>query len=321
MKASQTRNVKILLILTLASTLTLLTLNMLIGAVYRNLGFVSLLKDTSPRSAIAEYAFGEALHLTKTDYHALLGLGVVYLRQGKDSLALTFLSQAVRFDDREPVLKYWQGEALLKLGQIEQGAATWREAAGNSWFAHLTMAKALRARGFTEASLQELELAMDAPDLDASKKVDLLLTMAEAYVYRWSDAKITRGYAERALEISPSNAHAHTVMAWTHLQLGEFQQAVTEGKRAIELGDSSNEPFEIVGRASLALGQIDDAIQFLEVSVAKAPWVLQPHVELGRAYLANGRKDLAAEQFRKALEISPQLPEAVQGLQAATENP
>ena len=76
-----------------------------------------------------------------------------------------------------------------------------------------------------------------------------------------------------------------------------------------------------MGRASRALGVTDDAIYFLEQSIARNPGVLYPYVELGYAYLTKGRKDLAAEQFRKALEIAPGLPDAVQGLRQATENP
>ena len=254
------------------------------GLALRNLGFVRLLKNPSG-SSIAQRAFEMALNVTAgLDRQSLLGLSIVHLRQGDYSLALTLVSRAYGLDGNDPLLFYWQGEALIKAGEIERGVEAWRRTGDLGYWR-------------------------------------LLLTEAERHVYDWGNAKITRLFVERLVQVDPSSRRAHTILAWTHLQLGEYPQAAAEGKRAIELGDNSNEQFEIVGRASRALGVTDDAIYFLEQSIARNPGVLYPYVELGYAYLTKGRKDLAAEQFRKALEIAPGLPDAVQGLRQATENP
>ena len=144
--------------------------------------------------------------------------------------------------------------------------------------------------------------------------------------------------AERALQLDPTLAEAHTSLAWAEFHGLEWAEAAKEFQRAIELNASyptahswygeylmaqgrfeqAQEEMTIAHRldalspaVNLALGyrfyyarQYAQAIEQEQKSLAMDPGFAPAHLYLGRAYQQNRAFPEAIAEFRKALDIS-----------------
>jgi tetratricopeptide (TPR) repeat protein len=115
---------------------------------------------------------------------------------------------------------------------------------------------------------------------------------------------------ERALQLAPGSALAHSVAGRVYADLNDFARANTEGQKAIDLsskGDSSFLSFAYLNLGGIFYAQrrYDEAIRAYVTSQSYDRTWAVPHNSLGNLYLAINRPLEASEEFEKAAKLEP----------------
>jgi tetratricopeptide (TPR) repeat protein len=83
-------------------------------------------------------------------------------------------------------------------------------------------------------------------------------------------------------------------------------------------GDAKNRPPEFalnaLGYDSLANGKTDDAIRIFQKNVEEFPDSSNVYDSLGEAYAAAGKKELATENYERAIKLDPKNQNAIERL-------
>jgi Flp pilus assembly protein TadD len=107
-------------------------------------------------------------------------------------------------------------------------------------------------------------------------------------------------YLEKAAQLSPWDAKAHSNLGAALAEEGRSAEAIAECERALQLS-----PGDVEGQANLAIalakaGRTDDAIAHFEKAVSASPDSSELHFYLGRLLATQGRFDEAIPQLEKA---------------------
>lgn len=171
-----------------------------------------------------------------------------------------------------------------------------------------------------------------------------------------------QGQYERAVNVTleelgenPRNLDAYTVLGWSLLALGRYDDALEYGRRGLEVSRFDHRIVHIVGEANYQLGNNVEALQYLQNYAALAPrgtlidevYYLMGEIHirleeyhhadiaittavfldgtrgrwwarLGYAREMAGSPEFALEAYRSALERNPNLIEAQRGLDRLT---
>jgi predicted O-linked N-acetylglucosamine transferase (SPINDLY family) len=122
---------------------------------------------------------------------------------------------------------------------------------------------------------------------------------------------------DRALRITPRNAHAHNHRAAALLALGRAEEAVASSEQALRLDPTLAAAHTNRGNALAALGRFADAIASFEEALRLAPGAVGALNNLGLALLSAGRPAEALERFEHALRHRPDEPALLTRLAAA----
>lgn len=142
----------------------------------------------------------------------------------------------------------------------------------------------------------------------------------KAYGYQMSgDLEAAIENYKRSIAAYPT-AEAYTFLGWTYSFQGRLKEAIEECKKAIQVDSDFGNPYNDIGAYLIELGRYDEAILWLERAILAKRYEPRhfPHYNLGRVYLVKGMIKKAAEEFQKALAISPDYPlakEAIEKLQ------
>ena len=112
--------------------------------------------------------------------------------------------------------------------------------------------------------------------------------------------------ALKALELDNTLSEAHTSLAMINLLYDwDWPSAEREFKRAIDLDPNNANAHHWYSHYLLPMGRIDESLTESNRALDKAPLDLILNVHLGWHYLYTRQYHLAAEQFKKALEMDP----------------
>ena len=129
-----------------------------------------------------------------------------------------------------------------------------------------------------------------------------------------------------AIEADETNAEAHFKMGLVHFNLGEYEQAEASFTRSMELDPQrTSAVLHNLGVLAYQVGDMETAITQFEAALSADPEDADTHYQLGAAFLIQAfpvgalepEPDLlqkAQNEFRRALELAPNKPEALVGL-------
>lgn len=102
-------------------------------------------------------------------------------------------------------------------------------------------------------------------------------------------------------------ADAHTYLGWAYSYLGRLNEAIAECEVAIGLDPEFGNPYNDIGVYLMQQQRFDDAIPWLERAKTAKRYQPRhfPHINLGRIYLGKGMIQKAIEEFRGALQFTP----------------
>jgi tetratricopeptide (TPR) repeat protein len=96
---------------------------------------------------------------------------------------------------------------------------------------------------------------------------------------------------KRELEISPSNASANEMLAWSALTQNDAATALPYAQKALQLDPTLPGAQLVLGRSLTETGNLKDGIERLETALQTDPNNLEIHIALATAYSRDGRKD------------------------------
>jgi serine/threonine protein kinase/tetratricopeptide (TPR) repeat protein len=148
-----------------------------------------------------------------------------------------------------------------------------------------------------EAALKALEL-----DDTLAEAHNSLAFIKTDYDWDWSGAE--REF-QRAIELNPSYALAHSEYGLHLHGMGRFEESIAEGKRSVELDPLSLLDNRLLGQSFYFARQYDQAIEQFRKTLELDPNFPGTHRYLGGAYLQKSMYKEGIAEIEKELVISP----------------
>jgi type IV pilus assembly protein PilF len=147
---------------------------------------------------------------------------------------------------------------------------------------------------------------------DPNGAAEINLGLGRGYLER-GQLQVALEKLNKALELNPKLAPAHTLVAVVYEKIGETQQAETHYKRAVELAPKSGAMNNNYGTFLCHQRRYDEAeVRF--VQALADPFYETPEIALanrGSCALSAGKDDIAEQSFRAALKRRPDQAEAL----------
>jgi tetratricopeptide (TPR) repeat protein len=109
---------------------------------------------------------------------------------------------------------------------------------------------------------------------------------------------------KRELEVAPSNAAAHVMLAWYSLMRNNSSEALPYAKLAVSEAPSMASAQLVLGRSLTETADLPSGIEHLEKALQLEPDNLEAHLALAKAYSKSGRKDDAQRERRQSLQLT-----------------
>ena len=182
----------------------------------------------------AAAAYGKALEFTPDSVGARLGLGYVYLQQGRAEDGLNEYNRAIAADPKSAPAYFGIADANLRMGRFSEAvvaAAKVLEFDPRYRQAHYLMATALARMGKTSESDKEFEIFRQA-EAEARSQTDHIRDIS--VFNQEATAKMTEGHAEEAVQMLQKAIETFPDSATAFLNLGAAQSKLGQHKAAAE---------------------------------------------------------------------------------------
>lgn len=248
-------------------------------------------------------------------------LAEVLMRLGRFKQAIGPAESALRLKANNPrVLHELLAHAYEQVGWIDDAIDHLREIVKqdpNDIAARLRLAKALSSRnGYTDMAIEELNRVLAAqPD---SPEVHTLLGRLYASKGQLENAKAEFLEARRLAAGNKELTLAATLgLAQVYCDLGEFSRARIEAKSVLAIDPANSVATVELAYTMIAEGHYSEAVATLENAKIDDSFRAEYLSCLGYGLLGLSRMEEAAEKFKEAVQIAPDLPEAHHGLSLA----
>lgn len=258
--------------------------------------------------AQAEEAFQSALQLNGDNAGLRAELGALYLAQNRENLALQELRKAVDFDPGNREARLRLAALYEKHGRVDFALGELKEAL------RFHPEDAILHRKIGELYLQGKDLDRALTHFEDVVKLDPLC--AEMH-HKLGQIYLKKDYAQKSLEfyrqaveLKKLNPEYREDLAMAYYCQGDIKSAVVELQKAARV--ANNDPnqgnyLKSIGMMFLELKNFDQAEDYLKASCNVQPNDAQTRGLLGQLFSRQGLTNLAIGEFRKALELQPNL--------------
>jgi TolB-like protein/DNA-binding winged helix-turn-helix (wHTH) protein/Tfp pilus assembly protein PilF len=166
---------------------------------------------------------------------------------------------------------------------------------------------------FGDGYLRAKDAALKAVELDdtLAEAHSSLAIVKSSYDWDWSGADME---IRRAIELNPSYAEAHRLLAEVLWQTGRLREAIAETKLTLELDPLSLDTNDTLGLEFFLARQYDQAIEQEGKVLELDPNFIDAYYFRGLAYIQKSMRKEAMEEFEKGAAISPGNTVALTGL-------
>lgn len=267
------------------------------------------------------YALQQAgrLEEAKAGYQALLAenpdhfdavhmLGVLELQSGRPAAAAERLAHAARLAPQDPGSRNNLGEALRRLGRLEDAAAAFREAVSRwpeyaaAYYNLGTVLMQLGRPGEAEQALQRC-LALEPGWAEAHGALGEALASAG----RLDEALAS---AQRAVALKPDLAHPRLIAGNVLREKGFLDEALAAYRAALERDLRIPEAYNNLGNVLKQQGKTEEALAAYGQAVALNPGFTIARLNAAKLLRESGRLAQAADAYRELLAAEPGLAEA-----------
>jgi len=124
------------------------------------------------------------------------------------------------------------------------------------------------------------------------------------YLLFANDPDVAVAEFKRELEIAPSSAVTHVMMAWYFLLRNDAAEALPYAQKAAVEAPTSPSAQLVLGRSLIQTGSVNEGMQHLNTALKLDPNNLEIHLALVKGYQELGRKDDAARERLLSIEMA-----------------
>ncbi len=293
--------------------------------------------DVALQQAIAHHKTGQ-LQEAEQLYRAILetlpnhpdanhNLGVLAAQAGQYSAALSYLKTASAANPAQEQYALSYAELLLAVNQAEEALDIIHCAMQHGIDSPATQTLLQKARAALLPSSQQMQQKTECEQLlalfndgrhnEAESQARLLLEKYPDFGFVWkvlgaslkAQGKNALPALQKAIELLPDDAEAHSNLGLALADLGQFENAVLNYRLALGIDPNLAAAHFNLGNVLKSLGQLDDAAASYRKAVQIKPDFVDAHNNLGNILKDLGQLDDAADSYRKVLEIKPDLAE------------
>ena len=228
---------------------------------HQNYGFA--IADKNP--GLAEYHYKEAIRQSPNHIYANISLGMLHLRQGKETEGLQRLQRMVELNPDWSLSHYWLSQGLKRTGKQEEALKEMLIAAeldSRSLRYQYAAAMALQEAGKRKESIPYFERVIEInPDYQLAG-----FWLGFAYQKTGQSERSIETY-KRFLISNPENVQAHFNLAYElKKDEGNCKTAIEHFTRVIELRPSYLEAHRYLAKCYRVLGNEKEAIHHEEIN-------------------------------------------------------
>ena len=227
------------------------------------------------------------------------------LNQGRTREAIKQFKTAITLDPQSAGAHLMLGFAYRLLGSyrmIGEAKGEFRQALsldpGNT-SARFHLARVYLDLGRIRKARETLE-----ERLGITERTPELLSLLGEVNRRSGDPRLSIRQNESAAMLAPDLAQAHYYLGLAHLDRGDTQDALSRLDRAIALKGATSEMVRKAGSVYLQEGVLQKAVKLLRKAVQISPAVPEGRLELARALRLTGRPDSALAELDSALSFA-----------------
>jgi len=278
----------------------------------------------------ARRALERALDLDPNRAMAAKVLAAIAFSRSEDARGIEYLKRAARIDPGDFRPWYAIGEALLRLGQYDDAARAFEQSLKLKGSHEPSRIGLLRARLESrppEESTELLRVLLERLPDDA--QIQLL---AARHARALGDSAAALRYAETAASLDPGLVEALVLRAQLHAAAGRSEDAFAAAQAAVDLQPTNLAALNLLAQLQAGRGDAEAAretfarhrailernerMHRLSQEIDEHPDDPKPRWELGRMAAEAGLRAFAIENFRAALALDPNCPEALEGLRS-----
>ena len=248
--------------------------------------------------------------------HNLYQQGLEASRNHDLATAIRKFRWALEYLPKSPDVHYSLGSAYLEHGDINPAAVEFRKAIAlkpDFAEAYFKMAVALKRRDDVNGAITFYRYAVKIRPQWAAAHDALGVLLAQH-----GDLSGAQSELETAITIEPDRADAHFHLGSTMWRLGRHRQALVEMQKAVSLDSSNAEANYYRGLAERQQGQAAGAVEPPQTAVPRKAGTNGQAATTannrGEKDLLNGNLDAAIQEFRSAIQKSPDFARAHYGL-------
>ncbi|MBN1322446.1 MAG: tetratricopeptide repeat protein [Methanotrichaceae archaeon] len=249
----------------------------------------------------ADLLYGDISEIKPAE--SAFGLGLVYLLQGRNDLALDAFDCSIALNPNVASFWYVKGLAFVALGRRDEALAAYEEAIrlnpdeASFWY---VKGLALVALGRRDEALAAYEEAIRLIPDDAS----FWYVKGLAFVALGRRDEALAAY-EEAIRLIPDDASFWYVKSMALLALGRCDEALTASEEAIRLNPDAASSWYIKGNALVPMNRHYEALAAYEEAIRLKPNASNFWYVKGLALLVLGRRDEALAAYEEAIRLNP----------------
>ena len=283
-------------------------------AAYNNLGHVLLKLN---RIDEADAVFREALTQDETLASAAFGRGEVGKRRGQFDVARRFYEHAAQHAPHEPTFHKSLADALRSSGNSEAA-----EAAEARYRRTLAERYLRQAHWFIEQ--QQLQRALE-PLKQALETDGTFIPALKDYAYvqmQLGELSVAQQTYQRVLTVEPTSRQALLHLGMIEAKLGDVPNAAAHYLTLIKHNPDFMDTYVQLANLHENSGDFAAAEQALTMGIQHEPTWAPGYLWRGKIYQKQRASDLAETDFRRAIQLAPDVPFPKEALAAllATEN-
>lgn len=253
-----------------------------------------------------------ALELTPDDPYLFILLSDTYFVLGQTDNSIASLKKSIRLKPQSVIPYLKLSEIYLQLEDPRTAIKYADEAINlNRQNAESYYVKAMGLIENKDTSDAIINLKISA-NLDS---INYMANMQLGVIYITAGDTISRTYFENALKARPDDERALYYLGMYYQERKKFEKAIEKFTRITELYSDNKRAYYNLGYIYLVeLKEFENAKLMFQQAVSINPRFVEATYNLGRTMEAMGDFNGARENYKKSLELLPNYPLAVQGM-------
>ena len=254
----------------------------------------------------------KALEINPNDSELYVILSEVYFVMGNKENSISSLNKAVSLDPKSEVPLIKLSELYLLTGEYEKTQFF----ADKALLINMENAEPYYYKGM--AFLETGDTANSVVNLKIASNIDTLnfaANMQLGAIYYTENDSLSEYYLKKSIKNQPDNSSALYYLGMLYQDNRKFEKALNVYAKLISKTESKKRAYYNSGYIYLVeLQDYDNAEEMFLSAISIDPNFVEAVYNLGRTYEAKGDFEQARTQYQKSLDILPNYPLAVQGL-------